>query len=231
MVANIQGRIVMSQCGHYTRDHREMAMRRSREDYFELALLILDESGFPGLSASALCDRMAVTRGSFYHHFDSFEAFVGGLLSYWERHYSRDLITGAAAVDEISAMVKRQVQQAVSLPHGAEVALRAWATINPQVAAAQRRVDRLRHDGLTRSLVDHGVARAIAEVCADITLNALIGAQMSGASGEEMNTMYEELGALCRYMPEVAATRRLAQQTNPARRSRSRREPSANRIE
>ena len=48
----------------------------------------------------------------------------------------------------------------------------------PSLAAAQRRVDRLRYDGLTRSLVDHGVARAIAEVCADITLNALIGAQM-----------------------------------------------------
>ncbi|WP_330250523.1 TetR/AcrR family transcriptional regulator [Nocardia sp. NBC_00565] len=175
-----------------------MAIRRSREDYFELALLVLDESGFPGLSASALCDRMAVTRGSFYHHFDSFEAFVGGLLSYWERHYSRDLITAAAAVDDISAMIKRQVQQAVSLPHGAEVALRAWATINPQVAAAQQRVDRLRRDGLTQSLVDHGVARAIAEICANITLNALIGAQMSGTTGEQMNDMYEELASIFR---------------------------------
>lgn len=185
-----------------------MATRRRRDDYFEMALQILEQSGFPALSASALCDRMAVTRGSFYHHFASFDDFVDGLLGHWEVHYSRELIHGSAEVVDLVEMLRRQAQLAASLPHGAEVSLRAWATINSRVGAALRRVDQLRHDGLTRSLIDHAVPAATAEIYADISLNALTGAQMSRATPEKMLEMYDELGALL--ITKATATSQLA---------------------
>jgi AcrR family transcriptional regulator len=173
-----------------------MAGRRSRDDYFAAAMQILEASGFPALSASALVDHMGLTRGAFYHRFESFDDFVDGLLAYWERHYSRVLISESADVPDLFTMLRLQTQMAVSLPHGAEVAFRAWGTINARVAAAQKRVDQLRRAGLTRSLVDHGIPPAPASVYADISLNALAGAQMSGTTPERMLTMYEELGGL-----------------------------------
>jgi len=166
---------------------------RSRDDYFAVAMQVLEVSGFPALTASALCDQMAVTRGSFYHHFASFDEFVDGLLAHWERQYSRELISESAGLQELSAMLQRQAQMAVSLPHGAEVAFRVWGTVNPRVAAAQKRVDQLRHDGLAQSLIDHGVPQATATVYAEIALSALIGAQMTGITPDRMLGMYGEL--------------------------------------
>ncbi|MDT5050647.1 MAG: hypothetical protein QOI30_798 [Mycobacterium sp.] len=171
-----------------------MAPRRSRDDYFAAAMQILEVSGFPALSASALCDHMGLTRGAFYHHFESFDDFVDGVLGHWENRYSRTLITESADLQDLSAMLRLQTQMAISLPHRAEVALRAWGTINPRVAAAQKRVDQLRLDGLTRSLIDHGVSPATATVYAEIALTALVGAQMSGTTADRMLAMYDELG-------------------------------------
>lgn len=173
-----------------------MGRQLGRDDYFEAAMDVLRDSGFSALSASALCERMGVTRGSFYHHFDCFDDLVAGLLLYWERLYTRELIVESAAVGDLSAMLKRQAQMAISLPHRAEVVFRAWGTINPTVAEAQQRVDRIRHEGLIRALIDHGVTTSVAETYASISLNALIGAQMRGASPEQMQQMYDELGRL-----------------------------------
>jgi AcrR family transcriptional regulator len=161
-----------------------------------MALQILEHSGFPALSASALCDQMAVTRGSFYHHFANFDDFVDGLLEHWEERCSRELIHESADVEDLVEMLRWQAQLAASLPQGAEVSLRAWATVNPRVGAALRRVDQLRHDGLTQSFIDHAVPAATAEIYADISLNALTGAQMSRATPGKMLEMYDELGAL-----------------------------------
>jgi AcrR family transcriptional regulator len=170
--------------------------RRRPDDYFEVAMDILRTFGFPALTASALCDRMGVTRGSFYHHFQSFDEFTAGLLSYWARHYSTELIVKSAAVGDLSAMLRRQTEMAISLPHRAEVALRAWATINPEVAAAQRQVDQLRHRGLTQALINHGVDPTVAETYATISVNTLIGFQMSEATAEQMRQTYQKLGEI-----------------------------------
>ena len=166
----------------------------SRDDYFEVALQVLAESGFPALSASALCDRMGITRGSFYHHFESFDEFIDGLLSQWEHQvYTGELRGGSFAVDDLAARFEIQSQRALSLPHGAEIALRAWATVNSRVADSQRRIDQLRHEVIVRSLIEQGVPSAVAEVHADIAVNAFVGAQMKRASSEHMGRMFEEI--------------------------------------
>ena len=173
-----------------------MASGRHRPgDYFDVALQVLEESGFPALTASALCDRMGITRGSFYHHFESFDAFVDGLLEHWEQTYSRDLISLTADVPDLVDKLRRQAELAISLPHGAEAALRAWGTINSHVAEAQRRVDVLRIKELSRSLAEHGIPADLAAVYAAFLLNALIGAQMSGTTREQMRDLYDRLNA------------------------------------
>lgn len=153
--------------------------RRTRRDFFDAAFELLEASGFAALTASALCERLGVSRGSFYHHFDSFESFVAELLADWETRYSRDLITRAETVTDLDRRLSYHVELAAELPHGAEAALRAWGSVEPLVAAAQRRVDQLRFDSLADLLRTHGVAKAEAEIYTTIALNTLIGLQMT----------------------------------------------------
>jgi AcrR family transcriptional regulator len=153
--------------------------RRTRRDFFDAAFELLEESGFPALTASALCDRLGVSRGSFYHHFDTFESFVAKLLADWETRYSRDLITRAETVTDLDRRLNYHVELAAELPHGAEAALRAWGSVEPVVAAAQRRVDQLRFDSLVGLLRTHGIQEDEAEIYSTIALNTLIGLQLT----------------------------------------------------
>ena len=56
----------------------------SRSAYFDVALELLAEGGHDGLTIAALCARLGVTKGSFYHHFRDLCAFTDALLAYWE---------------------------------------------------------------------------------------------------------------------------------------------------
>lgn len=150
----------------------------SAADYFGRAMQVLEEDGFPALTAAGLCTSLGVTRGSFYHHFGSFDDFVDQFLNYWEETYSTDLIERSTSSD-LAEQVRTQTGFAVGLRHEAEAALRAWASVNDRVARAQQRVDALRQDGLSASLQAHGVAAAVADLYATIAIATLVGMQMT----------------------------------------------------
>lgn len=172
--------------------------RRTQRDFFDAAFEVLEGSGFPALTASALCDRLGVSRGSFYHHFDTFESFVAGLLTDWETRYSRDLITRAETVTDLDRRLNYHVELAAELPHGAEAAMRVWGTVEPVVAAAQRRVDQLRFDSLAELLRTHGIPNAEAEIYATIALNTLIGLQLTQRTidADSLTAIYSHLTRL-----------------------------------
>ncbi|ATD72662.1 MULTISPECIES: TetR/AcrR family transcriptional regulator [Gordonia] len=173
--------------------------RLSAGDYFDEAMRVLEDSGFPALTAAGLCERLGATRGSFYHHFKNFDDFVAKFLDYWEERYSRDLIARPEAPD-LWSQIDEQANLAIGLPHAAEAALRAWATVEPRVATAQRRVDELRRQGLAASLQRHGIPETQAAAFAAIAIAALAGIQVTRQplDQSEMRAMYSELARALR---------------------------------
>lgn len=171
-----------------------MSTRHTASDYLCEAMIVLQEYGFTALTAAGLCSRMGVTRGSFYHHFESFDDFVVQLLAYWEERYSRDLIAKSLSCD-LRAQIQKQAEFAIGLPHAAEAALRAWGTINPRVAAAQHRVDQLRQQGLTESLWRHGISKQKASIYATIAIAILAGMQVTQRPFDTgaLQAVYDEL--------------------------------------
>jgi AcrR family transcriptional regulator len=125
--------------------------RRSREDWFGPAFEILAGHGPDALTIAALCRRLRVTKGSFYHHFAGMPQFVEALLRDWEEHF-------ALILDEVSGVsdpVHRfevTADHIFSMPHDAEAALRAWAYRDPVVAAAVARMDRARAQNYANTL-------------------------------------------------------------------------------
>src|ERR1700728_3280398 len=133
-----------------------MARRHSPQDFFTVAFELLEAEGFLALTAAGLCDRMGVTRGSFYHHFASIDDFVDRLLEYWEERYTTTPVASVAAIEGDDAQREEQLRFAQLLPHGAEAAIRVWSGVNLRVAAAQERVDALRRYSNAEHIRRHG---------------------------------------------------------------------------
>lgn len=153
--------------------------RVTRETYLRAGLEILGESGSEGLTVPALCERLAITKGSFYHHFESLPAYQTAVLAFWEEEHTAAPI--AALASEQSAdpiwQVPRLTETAVQLPHATEAALRAWGTSNPEVAACQARVDASRQERIRQVLVALGVEAKQAGLLADTAVSVLVGFQ------------------------------------------------------
>lgn len=137
---------------------------------------ILAEEGVAGLTTTRLCERLYVTRGSLYHHFESGPAFHEALIEHWELELVPGLLAAIEAVEPLARIDLLQ-HLALHADHDAEKAIRAWAHTNPTVAAALERVDAAREDVLVRALVDVGIEQAAARTLSRIGFSLLIGAQ------------------------------------------------------
>lgn len=150
--------------------------RLTPTDYFTAAMRILAEDGVAGLTTTRLCERLNVTRGSLYHHFESGPAFHDALIEHWEHELVPALL---AAIDAVEPRARIDLLQHLALhaDHDAEKAIRAWAHTKPTVAAALARVDAAREQALARAFVDVGVEPALAATLSRIGFSLLIGAQ------------------------------------------------------
>jgi AcrR family transcriptional regulator len=150
--------------------------RLTRDDYFAAAMAILAEDGVAGLTTTRLCQRLAVTRGSLYHHFESGPAFHEALIEHWEDEIMPALL---AAIDAVEPRARIDLLQHLALhaDHEAEKAIRAWAHTNTAVAAALARVDAAREDALAHAFGDVGIGSARARTLSRIGCSLLIGAQ------------------------------------------------------
>jgi AcrR family transcriptional regulator len=150
----------------------------SRSAYYEAGLELLAEGGHAGLTIAALCERLGVTKGSFYHHFGDMAEYVSLLLDHWEAEHATRLIALSESVTDPEERFDVLEGIAVGLPHGAEAAIRAWSWNSDVVAAAQQRVDRARLQHLTGAGVDAGMDPTRARKMAKISLSVLIGMQL-----------------------------------------------------
>jgi len=172
--------------------------RLSSADYYREAMTILGEWGSEALTIAMLCERLQVTKGSFYHHFGSMPTFVTQLLDFWESEHSERLIAVSKAQPDPATRIALLVDIAVALPHGSEAAIRAWARSNPDVAAVTARVDRKRERHLVDAITAVGVERPRARVIGKLALNVLVGAQQREHPVDlrRLRQMFEEVTRL-----------------------------------
>ena len=104
-----------------------MKTRLTRDVWLQAGFEALDRDGYEAMSAQAMARRLNVTRGSFYHHFPSRQAFVEQLLCRWEAEYTLDVLAEAHAATDALAGLQRYIAIAARLNPGREVAIRAWA--------------------------------------------------------------------------------------------------------
>lgn len=116
----------------------------SRGSFFDVGLAILSDLGYGGLKLAEVCQRLGVTTGSFYHYFGSWSAYTQQLVAHWREDMTTNVVDAAGAEPDPRRRLDSLIQTGLTLPHGAEAAIRVWSSIDPQVRAVQAAVDRQR---------------------------------------------------------------------------------------
>jgi AcrR family transcriptional regulator len=146
-------------------------------DYFDAGQELLAEGGVQVVTIANLCERLGVTKGSFYHHFRSVEDFHDRLLDDWfTEHVDRRVAVTDAATDPHERLAAMR-RFAVDRRHETEGAIRAWARSSRRAAEVQRRIDNNRIASLIDVCLALGIDRARAEVLAEMSVTMLAGSQ------------------------------------------------------
>ena len=148
----------------------------SRDDYLAAGLDLMAEGGVNAVTIAALCERLGVTKGSFYHHFGDVSDFHAALLASWEDSTSY-AIEKARAVTDSHKRLSVLKELGVAAHHEAESAIRAWGRSYEPAAAVVRRVDAAREANLVESFRAIGIPAARSRHLARIGLATLIGTQ------------------------------------------------------
>ena len=148
----------------------------TRDDYLAAGLDLLADGGEAAVTIAALCGRLGVTKGSFYHHFAGVEVFHEALLAFWEDGTARAIETARAVTDSRKRLAVLK-ELAVAAHHEAEGAIRAWGRSYEPAAAVVRRVDSAREANLVESFRAIGLPPARARRLARLGLATLIGTQ------------------------------------------------------
>jgi AcrR family transcriptional regulator len=128
-----------------------MAGAVSRESYFETGLEVLAALGYGGMKLAEVCNRLGVTTGSFYHYFPNWPAYTKDLVAYWMQKRTMQAVEAARAEADPRQRIATLIQVGLSLPHGAEAAIRVWSSVDPHVREVQVSVDQQRFDVLYES--------------------------------------------------------------------------------
>ena len=148
----------------------------TRDHYLAAGLDLLADGGVSAVTIAALCNRLRVTKGSFYHHFDDVAGFHEALLACWEAG-TYEAIDAARAVADSHKRLGVLKELAVGAHHEAESAIRAWGRSYELAAAVVRRVDAARETNLVESFKAIGLPATRARHLARIGLATLIGTQ------------------------------------------------------
>jgi len=156
--------------------------RLRREDWCTAGLALLRDEGAQALTLEGLCNFLHRTKGSFYHHFQNMEAFLGSLLERWE-----EALTGTpiqlAGLGKGAAGHQQVLDAAVRThDHRLDCALRAWALWDPRARLAMARVDRRRLADLVE--LHRGKGHPAPRIAAELEYAAFVGAQQLGFFAE-----------------------------------------------
>jgi AcrR family transcriptional regulator len=120
----------------------------TRREWLEAGLELLAAEGAPAVTIERLTGKLGVTKGSYYHHFTGASGYRTALLEYFEARFTTRLIDTVEREPEVDHAAKLQhlLRLVLSDPDSAhlEIAVRAWALQDPEVRAAQERVDQAR---------------------------------------------------------------------------------------
>jgi AcrR family transcriptional regulator len=156
-----------------------MADQLSAQDWLDLGLRTLAQSGFTALKAEPLAKAMGVSRGSFYWHFADIGAYRAAILKHWREVAAERIIANLEATSKDDNPLLLLLRATFSSKLALENAVRTWATLDPVARAAVQATDRRRLRYVEILFERSGVAPGVARSRAQIFYWAFLGFALS----------------------------------------------------
>ncbi len=148
-----------------------------KNDWFTGGFKILESEGFARMTIDNLCERLQVTKGSFYHHFKNMDGYVAALMDYWLEENTFSIIRKADASKGAKSKKKMVDKLALDRSLKLEQNIRAWGYSNGMVMKQVQTVDKIRLDYLIEMEMQDGKERHVANDLAILTYATLVGLQ------------------------------------------------------
>ncbi|HFA49760.1 MAG TPA: TetR/AcrR family transcriptional regulator [Bacteroidetes bacterium] len=167
--------------------------RLTKKDWLEEGFKILGEFAQNKLKILYLCERLGVTRGSFYHHFSSIDNYIAELMQAWEEENTLGFIKEASKGDSPEEKMERLNLQVVQIKQALETSIRSWSFYHPVVREHLERVDKIRLSFLQGIFEEMGNDKKKSLNLAKLEYAILIGLQQlfPDISRKEMEKIYE----------------------------------------
>ena len=151
--------------------------RTTRAAWIDAGLAALAEGGPDAVRVDVLAQKLAVTRGGFYHQFDGRQALLDALLDAWETRSTDEVLD---RVEREGGDARTKVTKAGLLTFSDELlpvdlAVRDWARRDDAVAARLRRVDNRRMAYLRTLIAELHADADDVEAIALLAFSLLIG--------------------------------------------------------
>src|SRR5262245_34207049 len=119
--------------------------RLTRKDWILAGQDLLRSEGIASLKLSNLTGRLAVSTGSFYHHFTDFEDYLGAVAEYFSADRVQGLIdrTLAGNPDPVTRMQRLARLSLEDHTFELDRAMRIWATMDERAAITVARSEQL----------------------------------------------------------------------------------------
>ena len=161
-----------------TKTTKNTKTRKSAVDLLDAGLGMLAHSGIDQLTIDALCTRLGVTKGSFYHHFKGRDDYLERLLEHWVDNWTVGRMEAADQSDDPARRFAAIVEASNTLPHGPETSIRAWALRDPLARRYLERVDAMRMDYLRGIFEEASGDPARARLLSRISYSLFVGTRM-----------------------------------------------------
>ncbi len=175
--------------------------RLSREDWLAEGRKVLEAFAQHRLKIAYLCERLKVTRGSFYHHFTSIEDYKMQLLQHWEQAQTLAIIEGVKQASTPAEHMEQLTQLVARSNHRVEAAIRSWGFYDEGVKGFLEKVDAKRLEHLEGIFTAMGLPSDVVPLVAKLDYATLIGIQQlhPDISLAELGRLWEVQGHYLRY--------------------------------
>ncbi|MGO3325540.1 TetR/AcrR family transcriptional regulator [Gordonia sp. (in: high G+C Gram-positive bacteria)] len=151
--------------------------RLSATDWVDAALALLTADGVSSVKISRLCERLDVTKGSFYWHFGDLDSLWEAMAERWRETHDATFtglgeVTALPPADRVEALATMLMSERNLT---VETAIRDWARVNPRVAESVRRIDNEVFDAVYAALLELDIDAERARLTAGLLVYAGIG--------------------------------------------------------
>ncbi|MDI9896869.1 TetR/AcrR family transcriptional regulator [Rhodococcus sp. IEGM 1381] len=130
--------------------------RLSVDDWIDASFDLMATDGVSGVKITTLCERLDVTKGSFYWHFADIDQLMEAIADKW-CDGQNDTLRGLKGLEAIEVEQRLNIMAELLIDHrtfAVESAVRDWARNYEKIADAVRNLDNRIFDVVHRSLLD-----------------------------------------------------------------------------